>query len=148
MTPKRTVGSNPDFQLLVPALDAALAEVNGDQDECYRPHNTSITLTEAVVVYEGETPIGIGAFREIEPGTVEIKRMYVCDDVRGKGVGYVVLRELESWATELGYQTAKLETHIDLKSAIRLYERAGYQVIPNYSQYCGIETSICMSKSL
>jgi putative acetyltransferase len=148
MMVKRTVGTDPDFQQLVAKLDLVLAEVNGEADACYRPHNTSVTLTEAVIALSEGAPVGIGAFRELEPGTVEIKRMFVCDSMRGKGIGYVVLKELESWAKELGFHTAKLETHVNLKPAILLYQKAGYAVIPNYSQYCGIETSVCMSKSL
>ncbi|MFX8801546.1 GNAT family N-acetyltransferase, partial [Acinetobacter baumannii] len=68
--------------------------------------------------------------------------------VRGRGVGSTVLTALEDWAKEAGYQEAWLETHVDLHPAIALYTRAGFQVIPNYSQYCGIETSVCMGKPL
>ena len=41
---------------------------------------------------------------------MEVKRMFVPLEKRGKGIGSIVLGELENWANELGYQKCILET--------------------------------------
>jgi putative acetyltransferase len=59
-----------------------------------------------------------------------------------------VLSELESWAAELGYPKCVLETGKRQPEAIALYEKQGYQRIPNYGQYIGVENSVCFEKVL
>jgi GNAT superfamily N-acetyltransferase len=91
---------------------------------------------------------GCGAYKEYEPGTVEIKRMFVRDDRRGKGIAGEVLHALEQHARGAGYGSAILETGKKMLSAIRLYERLGYTRISAYGPYIGVESSICMQKQL
>ena len=148
VTLKRTTSDDPDFANLVKQLDAVLGVVNGDSDEYYRQFNRSDTLSQVVVLYDEDEPSAIGAIRELEPGIIEVKRMFTLAEKRGRALGYQVLQELEKWSKELGYSEARLETHVELKPAIALYVKAGYHVIPNYSQYCGVTTSVCMAKAL
>lgn len=72
--------------------------------------------------------------------------MFVSPEFRGKGIAYEILKELESWATEISYSEYILETGKKMLEAIKLYERAGYSRIPNYGQYENIESSVCMKK--
>jgi len=74
--------------------------------------------------------------------------MFVDPEARGQGIAAAILADLEAWATELGYQTAILETSKRLEPAVRLYLRSGYEVIPNYEPYVGIDDSVCMGKEL
>ena len=41
-----------------------------------------------------------------------------------------------------------LETGKRQAEAIRLYKKSGYDIIPNYGQYAGIENSVCFKKDL
>lgn len=41
-----------------------------------------------------------------------------------------------------------LETGVENKQAVRLYERMGYKVIPNFGKYAGNEASVCFEKRL
>ena len=77
-----------------------------------------------------------------------MKRVFVHSNQRGKGVARELMRTLETWARELGYRTAVLETGILQPEAIRLYEAAGYERIPNYPPYEGVVESICYQKAL
>ena len=79
---------------------------------------------------------------------MEIKRMYTSPGSRGTGIATKILTELEVWATELSYERCVLETGKRQPEAIRLYTKSGYQQIPNYGQYVGIENSICFEKEL
>jgi GNAT superfamily N-acetyltransferase len=80
--------------------------------------------------------------------SVEIKRMFVQPAERGKGIARSILTGLELWAKETGFSYTMLETGNNQPEAIALYQKAGYTVIPNYGQYSGMETSICMRKAL
>jgi GNAT superfamily N-acetyltransferase len=79
---------------------------------------------------------------------MEVKRMFVIQDYRKRGVATQILGELERWAMELSYARCILETGKMQPEAIELYSRYGYTVIPNYGQYAGIENSVCFEKKL
>jgi GNAT superfamily N-acetyltransferase len=79
---------------------------------------------------------------------MEVKRMYTDPSVRGKGVASAVLRELEKWSRELGYSACVLETGWRQPEAVALYRKSGYEQIPNYGQYAGMENSVCFRKPL
>ncbi|MCD9187553.1 MAG: GNAT family N-acetyltransferase [Pyrinomonadaceae bacterium] len=144
----RTDSENPDFHELVVLLDADLAIRDGAEHSFYAQYNKIDKLREVVVAYENEKAVGCGAFKEYEPKTAEIKRMYVREDMRGKGIAGKVLSELENWAKELDFTECILETGLKQPEAIRLYRKSGYQRIPNYGQYAGVENSVCMRKYL
>lgn len=144
----RTDTDHPAVPGLVAMLDAYLSGVNGDRDSFFRPLNKLDAIRNVVVVEEDGQALACGAFREIEPGVVEIKRMFVRPEARGRGIATEVLNELERWAVEMGFSTAVLETSWSMEDAVGLYRRNGYAVIPNYGMYVGVETSVCMRKEL
>ena len=144
----RTTSENPDYQKLVVLLDATLKILDGDDHAFYAQYNKSDAIKNVVVFYENNQPLGCGAFKFYENKTVEIKRMYVLPEQRGKGIAGQILNELEKWAKELNYKSCVLETGIMQVDAIGLYQKAGYQVIPNYGQYEGVENSVCMQKGI
>ena len=144
----RTDSENKDFIELVKSLDAYLAEKDGDDHAFYSQFNKINKIKFVVVAYENEAPVGCGAIKEYAPTAVEIKRMYVIPESRGKKIATKILSELEKWATELSFATCMLETGKGQTEAIRLYEKNGYNLIPNYGQYEGIENSLCFEKEM
>ncbi|WP_324678983.1 GNAT family N-acetyltransferase [Hymenobacter sp. GOD-10R] len=144
----RTTSDNPDFRQLVQLLDQDLQVRDGAEHTFYAQFNKVDTIRHAIVAYQGEEPIGCGAFKEFAEELVEIKRMFVLPTWRGQGIAAAVLTELESWARELGYRGCVLETGKKQPEAIRLYEKSGYHYIPNYGQYIGVENSVCLQKDL
>ena len=144
----RTTSENPDFRTLVALLDQDLAIRDGADHGFYAQFNKIDKINHVVVAYHGDEPVGCGAFKEYDSEAVEVKRMYVLPAQRGQGVAGQVLAELERWAQELEYAACVLETGKKQPEAIRLYEKSGYALIPNYGQYVGIENSVCMSKNV
>ena len=144
----RTTSDHPDFRALVQLLDHDLAVRDGADHAFYAQFNKIDTIRHVIVAYRGGEPIGCGAFKPYGEKQVEIKRMYVQPTHRGQGVAPAVLAALETWADELGYRSCVLETGLKQPEAIRLYEKSGYQRIPNYGQYAGVENSVCMEKTL
>lgn len=142
----RTNSENPDFVSLVRLLDADLAKRDGDDHMFYAQYNKIAAMGHVIVAYENEIPVGCGAIKEFSPTSVEVKRMYVLPEKRGKGIAAVILLELEKWARELSYGKCVLETGKRQPEAIALYTRNGYNRIPNYGQYAGVENSVCFEK--
>lgn len=144
----RTNSDHPDFIELVKLLDADLAERDGKDHSFYAQFNKIDHIKYVVMAYENENPLGCGAIKEYEPDTMEIKRMYVAPESRDKGVATKILSELENWAAELSFAKCILETGKKQPEAVRLYEKNGYELIPNYGQYTGVENSLCYEKHI
>ena len=144
----RTNSDNQDFRELVALLDADLRVRDGAEHGFYAQFNKIDKIREVVVAYENEKAVGCGAFKTYEPNVAEIKRMFVLPDARGRGVAGRILTELEMWANESGFSECVLETGLKQPEAVRLYQKSGYQIIPNYGQYAGVDNSVCMRKKI
>lgn len=144
----KTTAAHPGFIQLVALLDNELAARDGAEHSFYAAFNTSATIQHAVIVMDDLLPLACGAFKPYDSITVEIKRMYVMEKERKRGLAAMVLKELETWAASLQYTHCILETGLRQPEAIALYKKCGYTIIPNYGQYQGIENSVCMKKSL
>jgi putative acetyltransferase len=144
----RTDSENKDFIELVRHLDAELAGRDGDDHAFYAQFNKIAKLKHVVLAYENGKAEGCGAIRQLESGDIEIKRMFVRLESRGKGIATKVLLELEDWARELSFKRCVLETGLKQPEAIRLYEKNGYEPIPNYGQYIDMGNSVCFGKDI
>jgi putative acetyltransferase len=144
----RTNSENKDFIELVKHLDIELAERDGEYHPYYAQFNKIDKIKFVVIAYENEKPVGCGAIKQYEPRTMEIKRMYVLPENRGRGIANKILSELEIWATELAFKKCILETGKKQPEAIRLYQKNGYNLIQNYGQYAQVENSVCFEKKM
>lgn len=145
---KRTSSDDNDFRNLVALLDQDLAIRDGDEHGFYAQFNKLDNIRNVIVCYIDEQPAGCGAFKPYDEKKVEIKRMFVLPEFRGHGMGLKILKELELWAAELNYPACILETGKKQPEAIRLYQKAGYEIVKNYGQYENIENSVCMLKTI
>jgi GNAT superfamily N-acetyltransferase len=80
--------------------------------------------------------VGCIALRNLRAmrGCGEIKRLYVRPEFRGKGLADQLLRALEDYAKECGYEWLYLDTAADMKAAARFYERKGFQPCERYNE--------------
>lgn len=92
--------------------------------------------------------IGMAALVVKADRSAEVKRMFVHQDARGRGLASSLLSAVEAGATEAGVETLQLETGPLQHAAIALYERNGYARIPNFGPYVGDPHSICYAKLL
>jgi len=142
----RTNSDNLNFVELVKYLDAELAERDGNEHAFYAQFNKIDQIKYVIVAYENDQPVSCGAIKQYAPNIAEIKRMYTLPEYRGKGMASRVLTELEQWAVELSCEKCILETGKRQPEAIRLYEKNGYTLIPNFGQYAGKDNSLCFEK--
>lgn len=82
---------------------------------------------------DGE-PIGMGGIRRVRDGVAEMKRVYVREAARGRGLGRVLIERLMADAHGFGYRQMLLDTAPTLTTAIALYERLGFAPIPPYPE--------------
>jgi putative acetyltransferase len=144
----RTDSANPDFQQLVRELDRDLNTRDGADHSFYSQFNKIDSIKHVIVAYEEDQPVGCGAIKVYSKDAMEVKRMYVPENKRGRGIASMVLAALETWAKESGYAKCVLETGKRQPEAIGLYKKNGYRIIPNYGQYENVENSVCFEKKL
>lgn len=137
-----------DFAILARALDADLCRRYGSDQADYDGHNVLGLDASVVIAYIDGVPVGCGALRSYDPDRGELKRMFVDEAHRGRGVARVVLGALEELARVRGYRSVLLETGILQTEAIALYSSAGYERVDNYGPYLGMSFSVCFAKPL
>ena len=144
--------------LLSPISQQLILALNTELEDRYPEDGANFFRLDAEEVSEGrggffvanigDKAVGCGAVRRLEPGLVEIKRMYVDPNVRGRRVGRRILDVLEAESRKLGARRIVLETGPRQPEAIALYTHAGFTEIPLYGEYIGSLFSVCMAKDL
>lgn len=93
-------------------------------------------------------PSVTGGWREIEPGLVEIKRMYVVPAARRRNLARRMLAELESSAAIAGAVRVVLNTGREQPEAVALYESSGYESVPGFGHYACTPGALFYGKAL
>jgi len=104
---------------------AELAGLPGD----YAPPRGALLIARG----DDGTALGCVALRPLPDGSGEIKRMYVSDAARGRGVGRALLVAVLDAARAAGYRQVKLDTLAQLTTAQALYRRFGFVPIAPYA---------------
>jgi GNAT superfamily N-acetyltransferase len=101
------------------------------------------------------TPVASGGWRAQDAnhegnldGDAEVKRMYVIDQMRGRGLARRILAALEEDARAAGRTRMVLETGLKQPEAIALYTSSGYGPCAKFGYYRHYESSRCFAKSL
>src|SRR5690606_38775909 len=97
----RTNSEHLEFKKLVKLLNSDLAARDGEHHPLSQ-FNAIDGIGHVVLALENNKGIGCGAISQYDPDTMEIKRMYVSPNFRGKGIATSILSELEKWAEQLG----------------------------------------------
>lgn len=140
--------TTPDATDLIDALSETLASITGDSGKSsFDPDDVRGPIARFVIArtVEGHA-VGCGAFRPLQPGVAEVKRMYAKPGT--KGVGLAVLSHLEREAASLGYEQLWLETRLINERAVAFYEKHGYKRISNFGKYIGNSAAVCFAKSI
>jgi DNA-binding MarR family transcriptional regulator/ribosomal protein S18 acetylase RimI-like enzyme len=87
------------------------------------------------LAYVGEEVVGCVVLRRLEfmPKSSECKRLYVKPWARGRGIADRLLDAQEIYARKEGVEWIYLDSYDDLKAAIALYERRGYERCGRYN---------------
>ncbi|MER6526748.1 GNAT family N-acetyltransferase [Streptomyces sp. NPDC001508] len=104
---------------------------------------------------EYDRPVATGGWRSKdengegnEDGDAELKRMFVIEEMRGRGLARRLLAALEEDARAAGRVRMVLETGTKQPEAIALYVSSGYTPCVKFGYYRHHESSHCYAKPL
>ncbi len=100
-----------------------------------------------LVLVEGERVVGTGGIARLAAQTAELKRVWLLQAYRGKGLGRRLVEGLLVFARWNDYRCVRLEVATpDLQQpAVGLYRRLGFREIPPYREGA---TSLAMERQL
>ncbi|MFC4334144.1 GNAT family N-acetyltransferase [Salininema proteolyticum] len=96
---------------------------------------------------DGEA-LGCGAWKTVDPETVEFKRIYVREHARRRGLARLIMEDLESTARDAGRSRVILFTGPEQPEAIAMYEAMGYTPIEPFGAYAEYEDTVHVGKAL
>lgn len=139
----------PEVELLLSRSDEYAFDLY-PADSCYLLDVSELEVpgVSMFVARIDGTAAGTAALVDRGDGTAELKRLFVDDSARGKGLAAALLAALETHALDASVHVIQLETGPLSVAAIALYEKHGYTRIPNFGQYVGDPHSYCMEKVL
>lgn len=147
-----TDAANLDFIKLTKVLDENLNGISADRPKeernKYASFNELSNITKAFVLYDKEIAIGCAAFKKYAANTVEVKRVFVSEKYRGKGLSKIMLFELEKQVRKDGFNRLILETGKNNRAAVNMYKSMNYREIDNFPPYTDMADSVCLSKDL
>jgi GNAT superfamily N-acetyltransferase len=143
----------PDAQQLINAVQAEYVVRYGGPDETVvDPAEFAPPDGVFMVGYLDGVAVATGGLRRHVDVTdaveVEVKRMYVVPEARGRGLSRAMLAALEQRAKDLGATRVVLETGRRQPEAIRLYETSGYEPIDGFGHYRCAPLSLSFAKTL
>ena len=107
----------------------------------------SKTNVNFLAAYGDSEICGIGAVGVLNDYG-EIKRLYVPEKYRGKGIAKEIVKELENCLVKRSIFTARLETGIHQHEAIDLYKKLGYSEIAPFGDYTEDPLSVFMERKI
>ena len=107
----------------------------------------SKTSVDFLAAYADSEICGIGAVK-VMSDYGEIKRLYIPENHRGKGVAKELVEELENCLIKRSIFTVRLETGIHQREAIDLYKKLGYSETAPFGDYTKDPLSIFMEKKI
>jgi len=132
---KAALAQSPEVKELSDLLHKDLELIYGKGlIESFKEENEQM-LIFYVAYDDNGIAVACGALKHFDEITAEIKRMYVKENFRGRGISKKILLKLEHHARELQYQRLVLETGLKQPEAMSLYSKFGYTPIKCYGRH-------------
>jgi GNAT superfamily N-acetyltransferase len=97
------------------------------------PGNYAPPTGRLLLAYDEEELAGCVALRKIGAGVGEMKRLFLRDQFRGRGLGRKLIETIISEARQIGYERMRLDTLPPrMSDAIALYRSYGFKEIDSY----------------
>jgi N-acetylglutamate synthase-like GNAT family acetyltransferase len=145
-----TDGNNEEFhRFYLETEDYYSSIVGGKKNrEGFIPYNLSESISDVLLAYMDGVAVGCAGLKKYNDSDVEIKRVWVEPDYRGRHIATELMDRIEDKAREMGFKRAVLQTRPIMEDAVGLYEKRGYELIGNYPPYDKLEGAICMALNL
>ena len=120
------------FREYVTSLAEDISFQNVDDELADLPGKYARPTGVVLIARRDDEPAGAIAYRMVEPGVCEMKRLYVRPAFRGGGLGRELANELIDHARERGYRTMLLDTLGSMSMARALYRDLGFVPVAPY----------------
>lgn len=130
--------AGPGFSINDPEVDMMFEASSQDGSQFY-------------VIESGERIMGIAGYARLagaEPGVCELQKMYFYPEIRGLGIGRVLIERILQEAKAAGYVTCYIETLESMRDARALYEKYGFKEISTplgATGHCSCDTYMSVS---
>ena len=122
--------------------DDFMIEFLGEDSHYYTRYNENENIENVWVAYVENLPVGCIAYRTKTDGVGEVKRLFIRNEYRGKGISKELLNLLEKHAREQGCTKLFLDTRITLEPAVSLYRAVGFEIIFQQGLYVQMEKQL------
>ncbi|MBC6442311.1 MAG: GNAT family N-acetyltransferase [Rhodobacteraceae bacterium] len=137
-----------DATVLIAGSETAL-RAHYTAEECFSFDATQLAAPGVTFLVARNEGRAVGCVALVNRGTYgEIRRLYVPQAARGRGVARALMARLESYARAAGLSSVKLETGTRLGPAVRLYHTLGYTRCGPFADYANSPVSTFMEKLL
>ena len=89
----------------------------------YIPYNQLDDIHNVIVAYDDDIPVGSASFKKYDGECAEVKRVFIKEEYRCKGIANKLMGLLENAAREQGYRYLILESSEPLVAAMALYRK-------------------------
>ena len=120
------------FREYVASLSEDISFQNVDDELSHLPGKYARPGGMVLIAWDGSEAAGAVAYRMVEPGVCEMKRLYVRPAFRGRDLGRELANELIEDARSQGYRTMLLDTLASMSSARALYRDLGFVPVAPY----------------
>ncbi len=140
--------TSADAQALIAQSEALMSALYPSESNHFEPaENLRPPHGAFWGLWMGEALVGCGGVKH-QDGYGEIKRLFVLDSARGRGVARQLMARLEAELLARGVGLARLETGIHQPEALALYRRLGYVERGPFGGYAADPLSAFFEKAL
>jgi N-acetylglutamate synthase-like GNAT family acetyltransferase len=98
------------------------------------PNKYEEPLGAFIIAKENENVIGCVGLRNLDNKICEIKRLFVNDDYKGRGIGKKLVKKIIRVAKIKNYERIRLDTINTMEVALKIYYKNGfYEIEPYYN---------------
>ncbi len=145
-----TDGNDGDFKRFYLKTEEFYSSIVGgvENRRDFVPYNISESITKVLIVSVDGVPVACAGIKPYSDIEVEIKRVWVDPEYRGRRIAEDMMKKIEGRAKTIGFKRAILQTRPQMEAAVSLYLKLGYKLIDNYPPYDRLDGAICFAKDL
>lgn len=145
---RRDDGLSADALAMIAESEVELASLYPPEVRyAFSPEQLTGAQVRFLTAHEDGTLVGCGGVAPCD-GFAELKRIFVTQHARNRGVAARIVAALEGVAREEGYELIRLETGLASPDALSLYRKIGYREIGPFGHYEENGSSVFMEKEL